>query len=204
MYTNIALNEYVFQGTFHLCSRNNIEDAIAKGEYCKRKSEGVSLPKDSQSLDQILENASLIADSDELSVAFSNSTNGEVMCQRIPGDLTTRRSHHGGLTTAFSPPGGLTIRRFHHSAVSPLGWFTTRRTHHFSRKKLPLQFNIWCKACKRHKQIKGSETKIFKEIEDKLPLFSMIRQVYVWGSGIFSKQIIITCKQQHWFLGKPA
>ena len=33
VYTNIALNEYVFQGTFHLCSRNNIEDAIAKGEY---------------------------------------------------------------------------------------------------------------------------------------------------------------------------
>ena len=53
----------------------------------------------------------------------------------IPGDFTTRRSHHGTLTTAFSPPGGVTTRRFHHSAVSPLGSLTTRRTHHFSRNK---------------------------------------------------------------------
>ena len=36
-----------------------------------------------------------------------------------------RLSHHGALTT-----GALTIRRTHHSALSPLGVFTTRRSHH--------------------------------------------------------------------------
>ena len=131
--------------------------------------------------------------------------NAECQSLKLTGEVfnDSRRFHHSAFSPRRPHHGVLTTRRTHHPAVSPLGCFTTRLIHHpadsplFQKKSYLSNLIFDAKHAKGIKKIKGSETKIFKEIEDKLPLFSMIRQVYAWGSGIFSKQIIITCKQQH-------